>query len=52
MVHISFIVVTKRTKCEAGTSVFHFVGTLGESDSDGVILVSPELQLNTVTDGK
>ena len=35
-------VVTKHTKLDApenGASVFRFVGTLGEEDGDGVILV-------------
>ena len=32
--------VAKHNKLDAGSSVFHFVGTLKEDASDGVILVS------------
>ena len=35
-----FTVVAKHNKLDTGTSVFHFVGTLREDASDGVILVS------------
>ena len=41
-------VVTKHSKPDApevGTSVFHFVGTLGEGDGDRVILVRLHLIL-------
>ena len=33
-------VIAKHNKLDTGTSVFHFVGTLREDVSDGVILVS------------
>lgn len=49
--HLS-TVVAKHTKLDApevGTSVFHFVGTLGEGDGDRVILVSYYSHAHTFT---